>query len=294
VATILALVAAFLFAVAATFQQRGALELGVGKVSMGNPRSLLALAEQRWWLLGTLALLIAYGVQAAALDRGRLAIIQPLLVTTIVFALPLGHWMTNQHVGRREIVGSAIVIFGLSLFAIVGDPAGGRKDAVGWQWAITIAIVAGVCAFLLVSASGHGAPARKAALYGITAGILFGTSACLVKPTVETLHEGAEAVFTNWESYAFIVAGGLAFVLQQVSLGTGRLATSVATVSVANPVVSVIIGISLFDERLQRPLWHAIIASGGLALAMGGAILISRASEGLKKPAEPAPAAVPA
>jgi hypothetical protein len=40
------------------------------------------------WLAGTLALLGGYVFQAIALDHGRLAVIQPLLVTTVVFALP--------------------------------------------------------------------------------------------------------------------------------------------------------------------------------------------------------------
>jgi hypothetical protein len=87
-ASALALVAAFLFALAAALQQKGALNLPV--VSLRRPASLVRLIGQPVWLVGTLALLAGYGLQAAALDRGRLTIIQPLLVTTVVFALPLG------------------------------------------------------------------------------------------------------------------------------------------------------------------------------------------------------------
>ena len=56
--------------------------------------SLVRLVGQRMWLLGTCALLVGYVLQAAALDRGRLAVIQPLLVVTVVFALPLG-WLSR-------------------------------------------------------------------------------------------------------------------------------------------------------------------------------------------------------
>ena len=92
----LALVAAFLFAVAATLQQKGALDLGV---SADSARSLARLVGSRWWLFGTGALLVGYAVQAVALDHGRLAIIQPLLVTTVVFALPLGYFVTQTRGG---------------------------------------------------------------------------------------------------------------------------------------------------------------------------------------------------
>ncbi len=50
-ASLLALVAAFLFAVAATLQQKGALNLG--EVSLRRPASLVRLLGQTWWLLGT-------------------------------------------------------------------------------------------------------------------------------------------------------------------------------------------------------------------------------------------------
>ena len=80
--------AAFLFAVAATFQQKGA-ATSTGSHSPARCRCV-RLVGQRMWLFGTAALLVGYVLQAGALDRGRLAMIQPLLVTTIVFALPLG------------------------------------------------------------------------------------------------------------------------------------------------------------------------------------------------------------
>jgi drug/metabolite transporter (DMT)-like permease len=288
-AEFLALVAAFLFAVAATFQQKGALVLGAGSVSMGSPKSLVRLARQRLWLVGSLALLVGYAVQAAALDRGRLAIIQPLLVTTIVFALPLGYFLTSQAVGQREIIGAVVVVAGLALFTVVGDPAGGNENAAGWQWAIALTLVLLVCVPMLLVSRNADAGGR-AAYYGIVAGILFGTSACLVKPTVEMLHEGVSTVLTHWEFYAMAAAGIAAFLLQQVSLGTGRLATSVATVSVANPVVSVLIGVALFDERLSEPTWHQVVAVGGLVLALAGAVVISVAREGDAVAAQPEPA----
>src|SRR4249920_1518268 len=132
-AATLALVAAFLFALAAALQQKGALNLPT--VSLAQPMSLVRLVGQTMWLLGTVALLTGYLFQAGALDRGRLAIIQPLLVTTVVFALPLGYFLTKQHVGRREVLGAAVILFGLGLFTYFGDPAGGNDTAPNGQWA---------------------------------------------------------------------------------------------------------------------------------------------------------------
>jgi drug/metabolite transporter (DMT)-like permease len=275
-ASVLALVAAFLFALAAALQQKGALNLP--EISLRNPASLARLAGQTMWLVGTLALLTGYVFQAAALDRGRLAIIQPLLVMTVVFALPLGYFLTGQHVGRRELIGAAVIVVGLACFAIFGDPAGGRENAPGDEWALAIAVLAIVCAVLLVF-GGRGGLTMKAAVYGTVAGILFGLSAALTKPTLEYLHVGIDELLSHWEPYALAIAGVLGFVLQQVSLATGRLAPSVATVSVANPVVGILLGVILLDERLSRPAWHVVVACIGLGLALVGAVLISLARE---------------
>jgi len=58
VADLLALCAAFMFALAATLQQKGA--LGMGAISFRDPRTFVRLARQEWWLVGTLALLVGY------------------------------------------------------------------------------------------------------------------------------------------------------------------------------------------------------------------------------------------
>ena len=276
VAATLALVAAFLFALAATLQQKGALNLPT--ISLADPMSFVRLLGEKMWLIGTVALFTGYLFQAGALDRGRLSIIQPLLVTTVVFALPLGYYLTKQHVGRREIIGALVIIVGLALFVYFGDPDGGKDNASNTQWAITIGLVMALSVLLLTFGS-RGGLSLKAAVYGTVSGILFGLSSALTKPTLDYLHQSVGTMLSHWECYALAVAGILGFVLQQVSLGTGRLAPSVATVSVANPVVGILIGTFLLDERLSRPAWHVALAVIGLALALVGAVVISLARE---------------
>ena len=253
----LALIAAFLFALAATLQQKGALNLPT--ISLADPMSLVRLVGQKVWLLGTVALFAGYLFQAGALDRGRLSVIQPLLVTTVVFALPLGYFLTKQHVGRREVIGAIVIILGLGLFVYFGDPAGGKENAPNDEWAIAIGALVALSAVLLVFGS-RGGLSMKAAVYGTVAGLMFGLSSALTKPTLDYLHESVSTMLSHWECYALAIAGVGGFVLQQVSLGTGRLAPSVATVSVANPLVGILLGILLLDERLSRPAWHVVLA----------------------------------
>ena len=101
----------------------------------------------------------------------------------------------------------------------------------------------------------------------------------LMKPVVENLHaEGLEAVLGGWEFWVLAGAGIVGFLVQQLSLSTGRLVPSVATVSVANPVISVMLGALVLQERFDKdPAWHAVLGIGGLALALFGAVVIASA-----------------
>jgi drug/metabolite transporter (DMT)-like permease len=280
VADLLALVAACLFALASTLQQKGA--LGMGDVSLGKPSSFVRLAKQTWWLFGTLALLAGYVFQAVALDRAKLAVIQPLLVTTIVFALPLGYLLTQQHVNREQVVAAGLVVLGLGFFIVVGKAASGNDNAPSWEWAVVI-VVLGVASALLVVFGGRGSLARKAAAFGACAGLLYGLSASLWKPTADILDaDGVGGMLSNWEFWAFPAAGVLAFLVQQVSLATCRLAPSVAMTSVLNPLVGILVGTLLLDERLADPTSHKAVAYAGLGLALAAAVTITRATEEAK------------
>lgn len=277
VAALLAIFAAISFALAATLWQRATVAAGI---EAGRPQGMVGLLTNWVWLLGLGAQILGVVLQAAALDRGRVAIIQPLLVTSVIWAMPLGYFLTEQKVTRRHIVGAAIVVAGLAVFASVGDPAGGIDNAPTSDWIAAFLVLAAVCcAFLLFGR--RGGASATAAVFGATAGILYGVSATLMKPVVETLHaDGVRGVLEGWELWVMAVTGIVGFLLQQISLSTGRLVTSVATVSVANPVVSVMLGVLVLQERLdQPPAWHAVLAVGGLACALLGAVVVASASE---------------
>jgi hypothetical protein len=131
----------------------------------------------------------------------------------------------------------------------------------------------------------RGGANSKAALVGATAGVLYGVSATLMKPVVEAWHDDGLGVLADWEFWVMAASGLTGFYLQQVSLATGRLVTSVATVSVVNPVVSVSLGAIVLQERLDSdPFWHWGVAVGALALTLFGAVVIAAASNAVPDP----------
>jgi drug/metabolite transporter (DMT)-like permease len=282
----LALAAALCFALAAGLQQRGVFRLAREGKPVRDAKDILRLLLVWVWLLGTTVLLAGYVIQGFALSVGKVVIVQPLLVTTLVFALPLGHWLTGQHVTRGQILGAVVVVAGLGMFIRIGDPDAGIDSAPGWQPALAIVVVGGISAALLFVGR-RLSPAHKAAVYGAVAGMLFGLSATFDKPAFNSDQSGGIAhLLTEWELYALVGLGVIAFAVQQLSLATGQLAPAIAAVSVANPFVATIIGAAIYQERLTPPGWHRVLAVGALLVAFAGAVVVTYANREKALPGE--------
>ncbi len=292
-AAFLALVAAVCFALAAALQQRGQFTLAQAGAAVTGPAGLVRLLVVPVWLLGTVFLLCGYATQGAALDRGPLVIIQPLLVTTIVWALPLGYWLSGQHVNRRQVLGAAAVVIGLALFVLVGSPDAGSDNAEAVELCAAALVICMLVGLLLLGLRRMSLSTRAAVL-GLCAGLLYGLSATFAKPVIADLHVGIAEAAGDWRTWALLGFGFIAFVIQQMSLATGQLAPAMATLSVANPVVSVVLGILLFDERLTQPEWHVVVAFAALLAALAGAALITFANRETEMPGEARPHDVPA
>ena len=287
-AVVLALVAALLFALGTVLQQRVAAESGSDEAMRAG--FLMRLARQPRWLAGIAADAGGFVCQAAALGVGRLVVVQPLLATSVVFALPLGAWLGGQRTGRREWTAAVLVTAGLAVFLVVGDPHGGRDDATVTAWLISGAAIGAGAAALTLAAAGR-PPAMRAALLGSATGLLFGLSAALTKATVERLDDGLLEVVTDWHLYALIVVGYASMTLSQASLQAGALAPAIATQMVLDPVVSLLLGIFAFGERLHETAAGATASLVALCVMFGGlVVLAARPGLSAAEAAEPAAA----
>ena len=283
----LAIISAMLFALAAALQQRGQFVLARKGKPVEGLGELFRLIAVPAWLLGTLMLLTGYATQGAALDRGKLVVVQPLLVTTIVWALPLGYLLTNQHVTRRQVLGALVVVVGLALFVLVGDPDAGVNQTSTRNLVLASAVICAVVVVLLLVGRRATSPTVRAAVLGVCAGLLFGLSASFDKPVIDDLHVSIAEAATAWTTWALLGFGFIAFLIQQLSLAAGQLAPAMAAVSVANPGVSVILGILLYEERLTRPTWHVVVAGVALLAALAGATIITLGNRETPIPAAP-------
>jgi drug/metabolite transporter (DMT)-like permease len=274
----LALAAALLFSLGTVLQQQVAAT--ASEEEARGAGFLLRLARQPRWLGGIVADGLGFVAQAAALGLGRIVVVQPLLATSVVFALPLGARFEHKPVSRPEILGALAVTAGLGAFLVLADPGGGVNNASATAWVVSFAVAAVLCSALTLSARGR-APVHRAALLGTAAGILFALSAALTKATVEQLDDGVLAVFEHWQLYALVVVGYVSMTLSQASLQAGALAPAVATQMALDPVPSLLLGTLAFEETIHDDTGTLLAALVAFAVMIGGIAFLA-----LRRPAE--------
>lgn len=275
---VIALGAALLFALGSVLQQKAGLDSP--DASAGSSSGLLVrMAQRPVWLAGIAADALGFVGQAVALTIGRLAVVQPILATSMVFALPLGNRLTGQRISRGDVGAALLVTLSLIAFLMFADPTGGRDDAPLGQWLIAGAICAAICIPLVLTAM-RSRPAVKAALLGAATGILFGLSAALTKAVGDQFAGGVLDIFVHWQLYALAVVGYVSMTFNQMALSTGVLAPALATSMAIDPITSVVLGTTLLQESLHETPAGVLATLLALAAALAGMAILARTSQG--------------
>jgi drug/metabolite transporter (DMT)-like permease len=280
---LLALGAAVLYAVTSVLQQSAAATVAHDRSL--RPGLLLALLRRPRWLLGNLAEVGAVTLQFLALRRGSLVVVQALLVSGLLFALPLGAALHHRRLSRTDWLGAVAVVAGLAVFVTVAHPSSGQEPS-GVAWAIVLTLGLGVVATLIVRAP-RDPGARRATYLGAACGALYGVNAGLVKATGHLLDRGALHALQAWEPYGVVVLGATGFLLAQSAFQAGPLGASLPAITAADPIVASLVAVLAFHERVAGGAPAVGIQIGaGLAIVAGVWVL---ARSPLVAPAPPLP-----
>ena len=279
----LAIAAAVAFALGTVLQQKGTLTTEAGE---GDPHFLLQILHRPVWLAGAACQSSGWVLQAMALDRASLVVVQSITALSLVLALPIGIKLTHQHVGRREFSGALLTLVGIVVFLSAGQPQGGtaHPEASAW-WAACLIIFGTVGTLALVGSRFSGA--AKALTLGSAAGLGYGLQAAVTKTFVTEVGGSVLALLTTWSVYVLILSALTGFVLQQSALKTGVLAPAMASSNSVTLFTSVILGITVYGETLSKGGGgHGGSSVFGLLLALGGIALLA----GSESPEQTAPA----
>ncbi|NMH82214.1 DMT family transporter [Pseudonocardia xinjiangensis] len=272
----LALLASALFAVSTVAQQRSAAT--VPDDSARGLGLIRVLVHRPAWWAGIVGDGGGYLLQAAALGFGSLLLVQPLLVTTLLFALPLGAAWAGRRLARSDWVWAVLLAVSLAVFVVAGNPTAGVDRAAWGDWLPTGAGLAGLFVVCVVAAA-RSRGATRAMLLAAATALCYGVAAALTKGVVGQLDEGLLAVLTSWETYALVVVSVAGTLLQQSAFQAGELGASLPTMIVGEPVVAVVIGTVVLQEQLRSDgaEWALIVVLVAVMVAATTALARSSA-----------------
>jgi drug/metabolite transporter (DMT)-like permease len=273
VAYLLAAIAAFVNALTSVLQRIG---VESAPESTTLRLSLMTHAIKRGiWLIGFALMLVEFGLQATALRFGELSVVQPVLTTELLFLLLiLGAWF-HYRLGWQEWLGALIIVAGLGGFFLAAAPKGGNAIPTNHQWLLASVVLIALIAGFIVAAL-RGPRWWRAAAFGAATAITAAYSAALTKAITTYTTEGWGHVLTHFQPYMLAITGlGTVFLIQN-ALHAGPITASRTTMVTINPMVSIVLGLTLFADRLRSgPLWISleIVALGVL---VAGVVVLAR------------------
>ncbi len=247
VAVALAVTAAATFAVANVVQQRVAAKLRSDAAF--DTAVLLRLIRRPLWLAGLAAVIVSLSLQATALDLGRLVVIEPVLASSLLFALALAAWADHRRMRPVEWLAALATFAGLVVFLSVARPSGGRATATPSQLglaslaAVVIAVISGLLATRM-------SPLRRALTLGVGGGIAAGITDALTKTVAALIGANQLGAFADVRLYLLIVIGLLTYTMQQNGYRAAGLAAFLPVFSVLDPAVGSLLGMLLYHEHL--------------------------------------------
>lgn len=284
IAALLALIAALMSGVGDVIRQRSAQEITDEQV--GHLELLrMSLRDVRWWL-GGIAAVGSFTLQAVALSLGSVVLVQALQVTALLFALPVYAWLTKHRLSRPEWMWAVLLAGAVAVFVTVGEPAAGYQQASMDSWAVVAMVIGPAMAFCVLGARLWSGP-LAAVLLALVSASSWALFAVLTKAVVDVLPEGLGALLRAPELYGWLLVAVLGTIFQQSAFRAGALTASLPTMTVAEPLVASVLGVTVLGETLgaKGPAVIALVAAvvvvvvATAALARGEAASLNAADD---------------
>jgi len=257
-----ALCSAATFAVGSALQHRAASAVSTEE---SGQRVIARLLRRRSWVFGLVLSAVAFGLHALALSRGELALVQPVIVSGIVFAV-LFRAALDRHLPSRPVVGWLILTWaGLALFVVVRSSRSAPAQGVSHEIAFVVVGVA-VAGLITIAAGKVKADRHAGLLLGAAAGTLFGLVAGLLKLVTVQAQSGLGHALAHWSLWVLIVVGAGAVLLNQRAYQNARLSITAPMLNIAQVLVAITFGIIVFGERFDGSALAFVAEVAGLVL----------------------------
>lgn len=262
-----ALAGALSYAVASVTQQRTAAAVASGRSL--DPTLVLRLVRSRPWLLGLVAVIVGYLLQAVALDLGRLLVVEPVFPLGLLLALVLAARADGRSLRLPEWAAAIATVAGLAVFLIAAEPSGGDRTAPSTVLGATAAgaiVIAGLCWLASLKAGGP----RRALVLSVGGGVGAGVTDALTKTVASLAGPLRFALFGDVRLYLLAVCGLVTLTVQQNAYRAAGLAASLPAFVVLEPVTGSLLGLFVYHEGVGDGPLRIAIEALAVATALWG------------------------
>jgi drug/metabolite transporter (DMT)-like permease len=256
---------------AAVLQQRAASRRPDGE--RFSVRLVASLFHDRGWLLGLGMSVLSYGFQALALAFGPLTLVQPLVVSELLFAIPVSVHLRGLRLGPREWLAAGAVVTGLTVGLVSAAPGQGHPVQPIGRWIPALVAIGVLSAAALLTVRAARGPVRASAL-AFAGALVSGLQSALFAASLHLLAQRGWGTFARWEPYSLIVASILGGFLLQNAFQAGPLAASSPVVDATLPIVSIGLGVFVLGESVNTSAPALAGAAAGLALLVAGIVTL--------------------
>ncbi|MET0900158.1 MAG: DMT family transporter [Mycobacterium sp.] len=285
IAALFALGAALFIAVGDVIHQRSAHE--DPDENLSHVALFLKLLKDTGWWIGSLVSAVGFVFQAAALGLGSVLLVQALLVTSLLFALPINAWFSHRRVTRWEWTWAALLAASVAVIVTVGNPTAGQSRASLGTWGLVAAVLGPLIVAAVIAASFWAGPGA-AVLLAFVSGALWGVFAVLTKGVVDILDDGIVALLRSPELYLWAAVGVAGTAWQQSSFRAGSLTASLPTMTVTEPIVGSILGIVVLGEMLRPGETGLFVLIAAIAVMVASTAMLARGEAAAQPATEPA------
>jgi drug/metabolite transporter (DMT)-like permease len=269
------LVAALLAGVGFVLQQHAAEQ--APKSYFLRFRLITTLLHRPRWIIGVAVMAASQLLSAWAIGHVALSLAEPLLTSSLIFALALAVPLSGQRLRATEVGGAVLLSGGvaaLSLARTAGAPAESFGSFAAWPAAAGIAAVAGGFVFAGMRRRGQ----QRATLTGTAAGLLFGVADALTRRAMEIMNaHPVTALLTGWPLYCLVAASLAGFWLMESSFNAAPLHASLPAITAGEPVAGMLLGVVVFGDVVHLSPGMLALQAAGIVALVAGVILVARA-----------------
>jgi drug/metabolite transporter (DMT)-like permease len=244
------------------FKYRGA--VAAPPIRVREPlRSVAGLLRSKWFLVGWIVALIAWGLHIGALSLAPLSSVQAVMSGGLVFLAVLAERFFGFPLGRRQWAGVTITAAGLAVIGLTTTAGGPQHSSLAALIAVESAILALGCGLVRISTRRGMLQRSEALMLATAAGVLFGVSDVALKYLSHS--EGPLfGLLSPWTLTA-LVSFVVSFYASARSLQLGLAVEVIAITSVAANLAAIIGGVLVFGESVGT----GALAITGRVLAFG-------------------------